>query len=543
MKDLMKHLDILISRYPVLEESRQDIEKAYLVLEECYREKKKVLIAGNGGSAADAEHIVGELMKGFKPSRFMILTICYFAYLIVITFIYHNKAADIHLIISNLKIVFMLCVIEYLLKRTPNSTINIMFFILITFVIIDFASIVLFPNGLYQTEQIWNEWSSSQEAQWIYGNKNNRVYWYAVLSIITWLRYVFNNKSKVMVLITSGISIVAMMLVKSSTATIVAILVSVGFFYLTYKKQTNINMNSYGILVIYGCITVLILLGSTSLLKPFVEGVLHKDMTFTGRSIAWERVLLLIASKPVFGWGVVDGETATGLLKSIAFVNPHNQLLDCLWQGGIILVFILSLIMITITSLFSSIVFAAFFSLGKVFYALWIPGQDIDLIYVLTVITMLSSVIEGPVYPLYYIYTLTVKNKIPCLVTVVGGILNVAGMAILVKYSSLGIYSIVLTTTVIMLFINLVTNPIYMTHCLKIEWFTFYPTLLRTIISCTCMTISFTLIAKTLNPNTWVSFVLTAILCGVIGCIIHLVFVFSRDEKSRILVIIKSKEK
>ena len=283
----------------------------------------------------------------YKPSRFMILTICYFAYLIAITFIYHNKSADVHLIVSNLKIVFMLCVIEYLLKRTPDSTINIMFFLLITFVIFDFASIVLFPNGLYQTEQIWNEWSSSQEAFWIYGNKNNRIYWYVLLSIITWLRYIFNNKSKVMVLITSGISIVAMMLVKSSTATIVAILVSVGVFYLTYKKQTNLNMNSYGILVIYVCITVLILLGSTSLLKPFVEGVLHKDMTFTGRSTAWERVLLLIASKPVFGWGVIDSETATGLLKSIAFVNPHNQLLNCLWQGGIILVFILSLIMTT----------------------------------------------------------------------------------------------------------------------------------------------------------------------------------------------------
>lgn len=65
----------------------------------------------------------------YKPSRFMILTICYFAYLIAITFIYHNKAADVHLIISNLKIVFMLCAIEYLLKRTPDSTINIMFFI------------------------------------------------------------------------------------------------------------------------------------------------------------------------------------------------------------------------------------------------------------------------------------------------------------------------------------------------------------------------------------------------------------------------------
>ena len=69
MKDLTRHIELLISRYPVLEESKQDIEKAYSVLEKCYETKHKVLIAGNGGSAADAEHIVGELMKGFKLSR------------------------------------------------------------------------------------------------------------------------------------------------------------------------------------------------------------------------------------------------------------------------------------------------------------------------------------------------------------------------------------------------------------------------------------------------------------------------------------------
>ena len=69
MKDLTRHIELLISRYPVLEESKQDIEKAYSVLEKCYETKHKVLIAGNGGSAADAEHIVGELMKGFKLPR------------------------------------------------------------------------------------------------------------------------------------------------------------------------------------------------------------------------------------------------------------------------------------------------------------------------------------------------------------------------------------------------------------------------------------------------------------------------------------------
>ena len=49
--------------------AEQDIINAYLVMEECYENGGKLLVAGNGGSAADAEHIVGELMKGFKMDR------------------------------------------------------------------------------------------------------------------------------------------------------------------------------------------------------------------------------------------------------------------------------------------------------------------------------------------------------------------------------------------------------------------------------------------------------------------------------------------
>ncbi|SFC87198.1 D-sedoheptulose-7-phosphate isomerase [Butyrivibrio sp. YAB3001] len=66
---LEKHIELLNSRYPVLEEVKQDIIDAYLVMEECYEHDGKLLIAGNGGSAADAEHIAGELMKRFKTPR------------------------------------------------------------------------------------------------------------------------------------------------------------------------------------------------------------------------------------------------------------------------------------------------------------------------------------------------------------------------------------------------------------------------------------------------------------------------------------------
>ena len=66
---LVKHIDLLIERYPKLEECNQDIVDAYLLLEESYENGGKLLVAGNGGSAADSEHIVGELMKGFKMAR------------------------------------------------------------------------------------------------------------------------------------------------------------------------------------------------------------------------------------------------------------------------------------------------------------------------------------------------------------------------------------------------------------------------------------------------------------------------------------------
>ena len=64
-----EQLDLLLRRYPLLEGLRPDIGRACQLLCACYETGGKLLIAGNGGSAADAEHIVGELMKGFKQPR------------------------------------------------------------------------------------------------------------------------------------------------------------------------------------------------------------------------------------------------------------------------------------------------------------------------------------------------------------------------------------------------------------------------------------------------------------------------------------------
>lgn len=65
----MKHLELLIERYPALAVCKSDVRAAIDAMIESYSKGGKLLLCGNGGSCADCDHIVGELMKGFLKRR------------------------------------------------------------------------------------------------------------------------------------------------------------------------------------------------------------------------------------------------------------------------------------------------------------------------------------------------------------------------------------------------------------------------------------------------------------------------------------------
>jgi D-sedoheptulose 7-phosphate isomerase len=68
-KKMTDHLENLIIRYPELQCAVKDIEKAFYILSSTFRKNRFLFICGNGGSASDSEHIVGELMKSFILKR------------------------------------------------------------------------------------------------------------------------------------------------------------------------------------------------------------------------------------------------------------------------------------------------------------------------------------------------------------------------------------------------------------------------------------------------------------------------------------------
>ena len=65
----MEYINFLTSRYYELSLCTDAILEAYSIMKTAYSSDHKLLVAGNGGSAADAEHIAGELMKRFRKPR------------------------------------------------------------------------------------------------------------------------------------------------------------------------------------------------------------------------------------------------------------------------------------------------------------------------------------------------------------------------------------------------------------------------------------------------------------------------------------------
>lgn len=66
---VQQHLQLLISRYPVLSAVEKEIAACFEMIRASYESGGKLILGGNGGSCSDAEHIVGELMKGFTMRR------------------------------------------------------------------------------------------------------------------------------------------------------------------------------------------------------------------------------------------------------------------------------------------------------------------------------------------------------------------------------------------------------------------------------------------------------------------------------------------
>lgn len=178
------------------------------------------------------------------------------------------------------------------------------------------------------------------------------------------------------------------------------------------------------------------------------------------------------------------------------------------------------------TGLICNLIIAVFAACGYPFLKLWVPTQNIDYIFIISMIVLFSDIVIGVVNPLYYVFTLTKRLMIPCCITIAMGIANVVSMYFLIKFTPLGGYAVVLTTLVLNC-VHFVDTPLYSSYCLKVKWTTFYPVIIRHIIACfITLSVVRVIASKIIQPETWTALVIygafyTAISLVILGLIIY----------------------
>ncbi|MBR0309150.1 MAG: hypothetical protein IJH92_09720 [Mogibacterium sp.] len=192
-------------------------------------------------------------------------------------------------------------------------------------------------------------------------------------------------------------------------------------------------------------------------------------------------------------------------------------------------------------SYFCSLFFAAFVVLGPAFYRLWVPHQDTELLYRLTVIMIIPAITGGIITPMYYSYILTVSNRIPFFFSFFCGLLNVGSMVLLLSKTDLELYAVVGTTALFLVLNHLVANGLYICYVLDEPRHIFYLNVLRCLAATGIMTGVFYSFNLLINASGWISLIVTGTFFAAIGICIYTAFALNSSERDRILSLLKKK--
>lgn len=191
--------------------------------------------------------------------------------------------------------------------------------------------------------------------------------------------------------------------------------------------------------------------------------------------------------------------------------------------------------------IFGNAIFACFFVLGEAFLELWIPGQDIHVIYRQCIIVFIGDILVTSVRPLYYVYTLTDKLKSVCWITITCGVINVLSMIVLINYTNLEGYAVVGTTAILNLIMHFWATPYFAGKYLSLKKNIFMQTIVRHICTCFCVTGIIYLLSLRVIIESWSSLICYGVLFGGLSIGLASILELTKNEKKALANIVKNK--
>ena len=183
---------------------------------------------------------------------------------------------------------------------------------------------------------------------------------------------------------------------------------------------------------------------------------------------------------------------------------------------------------------FVSIIFAGAIAYGQEFFSLWVPGENIPMIYALSCISIVSVLASGVASALNSVFLITNHLKVNSLVWLGVSCFDAVVVVALVQLTGFGVYAVAGVSRVVGLIVNFIYTPLYASKCLNAAKRTFYPLLVGYVLDSMLLLAMFFLLKGALAPVEGIlSFVVNALCLGGVGCIWNYFIFLDKEDRKR----------
>lgn len=180
---------------------------------------------------------------------------------------------------------------------------------------------------------------------------------------------------------------------------------------------------------------------------------------------------------------------------------------------------------------------------GNNFFKLWLPTEDANLLWILSILSLIGFVFAGSVNLFYNLFTVTNHLKMPAFVTLLTGVLNTLIVILLLKYTNMGIFAIVSISSILGILRNMCFNIPYAAWCINIKNIIFYQMAFRNILMLIIAIIVGVFIKCFVDISSWFNLISIACVVSFFALTLNFVVFLTRDEKNKLLFFIKQKIK
>lgn len=263
---------------------------------------------------------------GLRVSKITLAMIVFELIFLAITLI---NGQDLYTLIGDVTIIVVISMyFDYFLRESPRKFLNIFLLLLEILIYVNFYTILRYPGGMYVTRFYHN---------FFLGYDNVHIL-YILPALCISLIYSYMVKGRI------TFRTISLFLVSIGTFTLrwtvtnlvmLFVIILFVFFQIGIIKNSKIfNVFNYFLFYI-GSFLAIVIFRFQNIFRFLIVDVLHKDLTFTGRTIIWDRNIYYVSQRLFFGYGNMYEEIRLSI--NDGFSHAHNQILENLFQGGLAL--------------------------------------------------------------------------------------------------------------------------------------------------------------------------------------------------------------